>query len=232
MKPAIAQSLAREIEEYADRLRRSHPLFELADRGGFPPAAVATYLANVRFTVNCTTRHLECAERRSRELAQEQLTPIFHKKLEEEQGHERWADEDLALLKALFDAAPVVAISPSLIDLMHELDRIIQVQPSCYLSYALFAEYLTVLLGPAWVATLERECGIPSEALSVITKHIALDRHHVEEEIHELDLLLAFENVVPHLDTIHRAMRAFEAYFHDLYALARMLPSAAAVAAE
>jgi pyrroloquinoline quinone (PQQ) biosynthesis protein C len=55
----------------------------------------------------------------------------------------------------------------------------------------LFAEYLTVLLGPPWLALLEERCGIPQSSMTVIANHAEEDRHHVEEALDEIDALVA-----------------------------------------
>ena len=90
--------------------------------------------------------------------------------------------------------------------------------PQRYLAYLLFAEYLTVLLGGEWVAVLEQQCGIPADALSVVTRHVELDRHHVREAVAEFDELLATVDAAPVLRTLHTSMHLFERFCDELLA--------------
>ncbi len=91
-------------------------------------------------------------------------------------------------------------------------------RPHLYLAYILFAEYLTVKLGPEWVAALDGRCGVPASALTVATKHIELDQHHVQEGCDEIDAL-AVDPALPGplLEMLHESMRHFSAFCDDLY---------------
>jgi hypothetical protein len=73
---------------------------------------------------------------------------------------------------------------------------------------------------------------VPGSALSVITRHVELDKTHVEEELVELDYLLERTERESYFDTLHIAMRTFELYLTDLYESHRAPLSEAPVAAE
>jgi hypothetical protein len=53
--------------------------------------------------------------------------------------------------------------------------------PFEYFIYVLYAEYFTVLAGPACLAALEKNNQIPPSMMTIIGKHAELDQHHVAE---------------------------------------------------
>ena len=231
MHSSCVSQLAAAIEAYANDLRTHHPLLGLARSGQLGPSDVARYLMNVRFMIRHTPLHLSQARRRAAELDQLALAAFYEEKLAEESGHDVWANDDLAHLGREFAVAPPEAPSRHLQDLAHFLERLIAKEPSHYLGYVLFSEYVTVLLGPIWVRALTMQCGIPSEALSVVSRHIELDQDHVRKELEQMDALLAGSPVAL-FDALHRSMRCFRAFCDDLYAAALSRADAAPVAAE
>jgi len=233
MSLTIATRLARCIEAYAARLAESHPLMDLARRGRLCPSAVGDYLANARFLVHNTPRHLALAAQRSEQLGLEGLAAFYRKKYAEELGHEAWAESDLAHIEHRFGVECAKDASPHLRDLIHYLDRVIAARPELYLAYSLFAEYFTVLIGPTWVSALRDHCGIPTAALSVVVNHAELDKGHVSEELYALDALLGHDaDPVAYLDVLHCGMRHFEAFCDDLYAAYRLPDDDGVAAAE
>ncbi len=227
MEQSLARALAKKIETYAEYLRRKHPLLEMAQHGTFPPEGVATYLVNARYMVSQTPGHMSAAARRSLELGRPDLAAFFLRKRGEELGHDRWADSDLSVLSARFGVVPEDQPSRHIRDMLHSIARVIDLEPSRYLAYTLFVEYLTVLLGPVWTTALSHNCGIPSEGLTVITRHVELDVGHVAEELRELDALLTIENRVHYFDVLYASMRYFELYCDELYENYRSSPVAA-----
>jgi hypothetical protein len=227
MGQSLAHALAKETEAYAERLRRNHPLIEMAQNGGFPPEGVATYLLNARYMVSQTPGHMSAAAARSLELGRPDLAAFFLRKRREELGHDRWADDDLAVIQARFGVVPEDRPSRHIRDMLHSMARIIDIDPSRYLAYTLFVEYLTVLLGPIWTGALSQNCDIPIEGLSVVTRHVELDVTHVEDELRELDSLMTLDNRVHYFDVLHASMRYFELYCDDLFETHRSSPVAA-----
>jgi pyrroloquinoline quinone (PQQ) biosynthesis protein C len=222
MSRTIATCLARCIEAYARRLADSHPLMNLAEQGHLSPVAVGDYLANARFLVHNTPRHLALAAYRSDQLGLTALASFYRRKHAEELGHEAWAASDMAHLEHRFGVECSSHASPHLRDLIHYLDRVIAARPEQYLAYTLFAEYFTVLVGPTWVSALREHCGIPAAALSVVANHAELDKKHVEEQLEAIDRLLGSDSdAVAYLDVLHRAMRYFEGFCDELYAAYR-----------
>jgi len=187
----IANALRAEIEAYAVRMPVSNPLFVEASNGTFAPASMLTYLANIRYIVGYTKTSLSHARDRARALGDERLAEHYEHKRVEELGHEVWADDDIVRLSKASAIAPTADILPAIRDLVRFLEETIEEDPALYLAYALFAEYLTVILGPAWLRLLEERCGIPRSSMTVIGNHIELDREHAEEAFDLIDLLVA-----------------------------------------
>ena len=210
----ISEHLKCEIEKYAsDRLRSSN-LFNLARGGEVTPAAMAFYIANLRVLVKATEVNLRLAEARAKELERPGLAAYFAHKRAEEDGHERWADEDISRLKTQFVVEPTPGTSPAIRDLLRYLRQEIQDEPIRYLAYMLLAEYLTVLLGPELLALLEERCGIPSTSLTVIGHHVELDREHASEGLREIDAIV---NDSESLDAMRQTMQASMNYFETFW---------------
>ena len=190
---SLAALLANDIETYATRLRTSHPLLVTARCGELGPATVACYLMNVRFMVAHTPLHLRAARERCLRLGQPELAGFFARKLSEEIGHDQWAEQDLTRHEQVFAAAPAAPPSRHLRDLVHFLERVIAERPAHYLSYTLFVEYLSLLLGPVWLSALSEQRQLPLDALSAVSQHVELDTDHVVDELRQIDDLLRGE---------------------------------------
>jgi hypothetical protein len=141
--------------------------------------------------------------------------------LGEEHGHDAWAESDLRAMGTHFGAVVVAERAPcrAILALVQDLERAIASAPSSYLAYILFAEYITVLMGPVWVNALREHCGVPAEALSVVSRHADLDREHVAECVSEFDALLATSEAERTFETLRLSMRHFESFCDELYAL-------------
>ena len=164
----------------------------IRDRAGTLSAAVIThYLANVHFLIGHTPVYLARARERARALGDLPLADHFQHKIEEEVGHDVWAERDLESMTRLTVQPADLAVAPSMKSLIDYLARTIDEDPCLYLSYIAFAEYLIVILGPQWLALLEEKCGIPTTSMSVIANHAELDRAHAEEAFARIDDLVA-----------------------------------------
>ena len=152
-----------------------------------------------------------------------ELRRFFQHKLGEEHGHDQWAESDLKEMGAHFGSSVGATREPcrAILALVRDLERAIRVAPASYLAYILFAEYITVLMGPVWVDALREHCGVPADALSVVSRHAELDREHVAECVAEFDALLAASDAPRAFDTLRVAMSHFEAFCDELHALAR-----------
>jgi pyrroloquinoline quinone (PQQ) biosynthesis protein C len=216
----LAAALQREIEACAVRLH-GHPLLLAAKRGEVPPLTVTKYLRSVLHLVRHTPLHLELARVSAASHGRHELARYFRHKAGEEHGHDRWADSDLHEMRLRFGDAVDVTLEPchAIAQLVAELGRTIPSAPAAYIAYILFAEYITVLMGPIWVSALQEHCGVPAGALTVVARHAELDRDHVAECVPVLETLLAASDAPRAFQTLSFAMRQFEAFCDELFAL-------------
>jgi pyrroloquinoline quinone (PQQ) biosynthesis protein C len=207
---AISATLKLDIETYASRLRSSNRLFKRAQCGELTPGAIAGYVANLRFLVQHTDVNLKLARTRAEQLGRKKLAAFFEEKAHEEEGHDRWAEKDMVTLKTMFGVTSSAEPARSIRDLLDYLRAMITEEPTQYLAYILFVEYLTVLMGPEWLRMLEERCGIPASAMTVVGNHVALDKEHVAKGLQEIDLLVEDGQQV---DGLRRALRTSMEYF-------------------
>ena len=217
----LVTALQREIEACASRLH-AHPLLLAAQRGEVPPLTVAKYLRSVLHLVRHTPLHLELARSSAEAQGQLELARYFRHKAGEEQGHDAWAESDLHKMRDRFGERTGEVLEPcqAIAELIAELNHTIPSAPAAYLAYILFAEYITVLMGPVWVHALQEHCGVPEGALTVVARHVELDREHVAECVSEFETLLATSDAARALETLCFAMRHFEGFCDELSALA------------
>lgn len=218
----IDNQLKVEIETYAERLRRSSRLLKRARSGELSTQAVQTFLWNIRYVLLQSTPNLELAESVARERGYAELADFYAKKILEEDGHDRWAEQDLLSLNPVLDLRSDVAPLTPLTELMEFLRTTVRREPTHFLVYLLFAEYLTVLLGPEWVTTLAAHCGIPASSMTSIGKHAELDKHHVQDDLLVMSSLLPAD--VDAADLL-AGLRQFMSYWERFYDEVAELPN-------
>jgi hypothetical protein len=197
----IASALRIEIDRYAMNARQVNPLYRAANAGSFTTANLRSYLVNIHRLVCHTPIHLVQARDRARDLGDERLAVHFENKRLEEQGHDAWAERDLARTSTTSTFPPPQIVS-SMNDLLEYLRNTIDRDPVLYLAYVLFAEYVTVLVGDEWLGLLETNCGIPRSGVSVVGNHVELDREHVEHALDEIDALVGDPRKLPELRAV------------------------------
>jgi pyrroloquinoline quinone (PQQ) biosynthesis protein C len=213
----ISDKLLEEIDAYVAYQRQESRLLNMARGGALSADAVGRYLANIHYLISQTPAHLRRGEELALSLGRPQLADYFARKLEEETGHERWAEADMDAVGKLAGRAVMRRPTEAMRALVRNVERAIEQEPLLYLAYALFAEYQTVRLGPEWVAALEQRCGVPSTALTVATHHIDLDRDHVKEGCIEIDELAADERCHPAMIAmVRKSMQYFTSFCDDL----------------
>jgi pyrroloquinoline quinone (PQQ) biosynthesis protein C len=214
---AISETLKQDIEAYATRLRSSNQLFRRARHGNLTPTAVVSYIANLRFLVQHTDVNLKLAQERAEQLGRTQLARFFQQKRREEVGHDRWADNDIALLQGMFGVRPTLQPSTSIANLLEYLRAMITEEPTNYLAYILFVEYVTVLVGPEWLRLVEDRCGIPMSAMTVVGNHIELDKDHVADGLREIDQLIGEgDSAEPLRSALYTSMEYFEGFCSEM----------------
>lgn len=212
----IADLLLTEISSFAERLQREHPLMHAALQGRVTPSTVASYLAGIKCLFEHTLIDLSTVASVARQHDLPELVAYFQHKYREEDGHARWAESDLKELERSFGVT-ASCVPTSMLRWVAFTDEVVRTHPYRYLAYVLFAEYVTVLAGGAWVNALGDRCGIPLAALSSIARHVELDQLHVDEGRDEINHLLRHvSDPTPFLMTLQRAMSHFEAFCDEL----------------
>jgi hypothetical protein len=201
------------IEAWVDDFRLT-VLKELAQRSTLPPRFLARYLESLRYLFVHSERSLIIAAQRSRELGRDELAAYFAGKAHEEDGHATWAEDDLAHLPVA--AREDVTPAPAIIELVRLQRTLIAKDPMCFAAYALWAEYMTVLLGDEWLAILSA-CGYRPTQVSAVSKHLEADREHAAHAFEELSRLwtgLPSMGVLE--DAIKQAGQTFEQFSCEL----------------
>jgi hypothetical protein len=186
----VALALQQCIDAYAREDLIKLDVYKAAEEGILTPGQLSYYLRNLGWIMNETFGSIEMAAAesfsRSRPLAGE----YFAKKLREEVGHGTWAREDAERLEGdfSFDRS---GHSPSeaALSLLRLQKHHIKVNPTLFLTYIFFAEYLTVVVGPEWMRLLTEKCGFDRRHFGVIDTHAELDKDHTKENMIDMELL-------------------------------------------
>ena len=211
-------ALKRDIEAYALGMRSSR-LMTLAREGRVTKTTVERYLFGILYLIRHTPEHLTLARRYAVARREHELARYFELKAADELGHDRWAEADIASIGIDRVNLPPPKLPGSIVALGDFLRETIQDDPARYLAYVLSAEYFTVLMGPEWVHTLEERCGVPPDSLTVIERHVELDKFHVAEGSSEIDRLIREPARLDRLrETLHASMRHFSAFCDELAA--------------
>jgi hypothetical protein len=183
-KDRLSACLKQQIEEWSAHLLSTSPLLTQAQRGALSQAAMAKYLGSLRYLFSCSEQNLRRAAARAHLLGLLPLAEHLEHKAKQERGHALWAEDDLQTLP---DAARVNSQpARDLIRLVELQDRLIAQHPICFLAYALWAEYFTVLVADAWLAALAQS-GFQRGQVSAIAKHIDADREHAATGLGVID---------------------------------------------
>lgn len=215
----IADALRCEVEAYATRMPRTNPLYARAADGTLTARHLTHYLASLHYLLACSPLTLAAACRQATARGDAALAEHFAQKLGEETGHDEWAHDDFVRMRAQASTAAKLEPCGAMRDLVAFIDDLVARDPRHYLAYALFAEYLIVLLGPDWLDLLERRCGIPRSAMTAIDRHAELDRDHAEEA---LDLIDSFvpdpRQLEPMRTVVQSTIELFERFCFEVLA--------------
>lgn len=181
----LAAQLKTDIELWVNELRQCS-LVSLASQGRLPPRAVALYLESLRYLLRNSQSSLVLAASTAEKLGDAALAHYFASKAREETGHELWAVDDLRRLPDSVTAG--LRPSPAIVRLVEHQRRLIERHPACFVAYALWAEYFTVLIGDQWLDGLTA-CGFEREQVSSIARHVDADREHAAHGFAEIDRL-------------------------------------------
>jgi hypothetical protein len=226
----IAVALRTDIERYAARMRFDNPLVSRAERGTLGPEHLARYLENIRVLVSHTPVHLMRAIERCRANGQSSLARHFGKKLGEEEGHDQWAERDAQRVAAMIGQVAPRQRAAALDELLTFIEATIDRDPTLYLAYISFAEYLIVLMGPEWLKVLDERCGIPASSMTVIGNHAELDAEHSEEAFDAIDELVVDPRKLNAMRaTLQQTIRLFDRFSSEVVALGDQAHYAASV---
>ena len=168
----ISNALRTDIEAWTGR-KHQNALFAAASAGQLTKPMVTRYIANVTQMIRLTCPNLELARDGARARGDEPLAHHYQVKFDEELGHAVWGESDLESLTSL-SAAPDTSITPAFRELAALLVRGIAEDPSTYLCYLAFTEYVTALVGPEFLEIVEGRCGVPRSSMTVIVEKIAV----------------------------------------------------------
>lgn len=211
----LAQALQSSIDAWTDHLWQNSNLARLTRQGALPERALAMYLESLRYLFQHSHLNLVAAEQRARTLGAAQLAKIFADKAKEERGHDQWASKDLSRLgaRALQGIAPAAA-SVRLVELQGEL---LMQHPICFFAYSLWAEYLTVRLGDAWLNALASN-GYARTSVTAVANHVEADRDHANTGFQVLDQMWEGQpERALILSGVERAQLLFEAFCDEIY---------------
>jgi hypothetical protein len=214
----IGNVLKSDIDRYASEIRRSSRLLALAKSGGLTPAMVGRYFSGIAYLIERTQTHLRLARDLAAERGAKELARYFDQKVEEEAGHEEWAHSDLDHLDSHYGEPMPREPAPGILSLVRAIEDGIRRDPHVYLAYTFFAEYVTVTLGPEWVAALEEACGVPRQGMTVQTRHIELDKKHAADGAVEIDELVDEDGVDALRAMLSRTMTLFSEFCDDVCA--------------
>lgn len=224
----IAAALLVEIERYAAIFPTECAFYRRAAEGALTPAHAARYLANIRFHILANMQLLKRCRDVSAARGESALVAHFEHKLDEELGHDAWADEDLAALRAR--TATDESIVPAMIELCAGLAPIVEEDPVLWLAHTLFAEELTARFGSEIVALFDGRAGVPEAEMTVITKHVEADRDHVWEALDRIDDLCGDPAKLPRLREV--LVRSQELFLRFCEEVAEAAPRSERIVAE
>jgi hypothetical protein len=184
----------------------------------------------VTWAVQRTPGHLRDARDRARELGNERLADYYARKVDEEVGHDAWGHADLESLTRIVAAPTSTTKSMLAIDAYNT--ELIERDPTFYLPYVAFAEYVTVLLGPELLQNIQEKCGVPRTSMTVVDNHVELDRDHAEEDFGAMDdLVLDPAMLAPMRQVLARICGYFDAFCEEVTEVLPEMPQQADVSA-
>jgi hypothetical protein len=210
----LAEQLKVAIERYADELVKRSPITEIVRRGELTPRAMALYLESLRYLFANSERNLRLAADRCERLGRSELAAYLRRKSAEENGHDRWAIDDLARLPstATADIRPARAII-ALVELQAEF---ILCEPLYFVAYLQWTEYFSVYVGDTWLDALAMS-GYQRSHVSAIHNHLETDREHSDAGFREIDALARdFPHPERLLEAVEKAGRVFESVLEEI----------------
>jgi hypothetical protein len=218
MSQNLSDTIKLSIDSWCARLRRECGLVRVAQQGAFGPRALGLYLESLRYQFVHSQENLVAGAERADALGLPELSEFFRAKVIEERGHDQWAIDDmLQLPRAATAGLRPAAASVALVQLQVEL---VAQHPICMLAYAVWAEYLTALLGAEWLAMLANS-GYQRTQVSAVANHVEADDGHALAGLAALDRFWQGTPATAQiLEAVSRAQALFEAFCDEICELA------------
>lgn len=175
---SFSEKLENEIRIYAHEVIQKSAICKLAREGKLENWHVANFIFNIYELIVGTQKCFDIAIEKSSSIPK--LKNFFEEKKSEEKGHEYWAIDDLKVLR--IDREDLFK-TDSMDKILKSIRYVCENCPEVFVVYQLFAEMITVIISPVWIKDISEKCHIDSKALSVLVKHVELDKYHVQEDI-------------------------------------------------
>ncbi len=186
----IYRNLTQHIQDFFLSLKKNNSFYQRVFKGTLTATELTRFLQNVSFLTTHTPQHLKLAQSIAAAQGHHALAHYFEVKLSEEVGHDEWGNEDVKSLQKHYNvSSDQLGILPEMRAFVARNEDMIRLDPFDYFIYVLYAEYFTVLAGPACLAAIEKNNQIPKSMMSIIGKHAELDQHHVAEWAEEAQKL-------------------------------------------
>jgi hypothetical protein len=185
----LAQQLLDHLSVLIARQAACNPLLLSGERGKLSRDQIACYLYNTAYFALNTQIQVELGLYKARATNQPELVHFFLEKKAEESGHDQWAIRDLERLQCSGEKVRRFAVHESLRNLFSYVQAQLDRDPSFYLIYSLFAEYINAQLAPGFVRMLVERCAVSEDQLSMLVNHAKLDPDHVAEDCRVIDAL-------------------------------------------
>ena len=180
----ISKQLMQYGDNFSERFVRSNAFFEFARQGKIAPYHLAYYINNLICGILSFQKICGYAIDKT---SNTKLAAFLRSKKREEAGHEQWGYDDLLAIGMPQGALDTDSISPYVSCLMNYVEEGVTLDPKSLLIYLFFSEYTITLFGPVLLALLDKECNIDKKSLSIIAKHVELDKAHAKEDVAQVD---------------------------------------------
>lgn len=210
-----SENFENQISNYAVATLSQNKFFAAAKMGQIQPDTVGKLLNNIHYLISHTPFFIEYAKNIAKQRGIEDIRGFLAHNEKEEQGHDKWAEADLANLKEATSIKSQFVVSPVVHDLVDFIKTTIERDPILLVPYVYFVENFTLRIGPELVETLVTKNKIPSSALSVISNHVQADAGHAEQDNMVLEnLLTKYPN---YKEKFAAVMEEASGYFNQMF---------------
>ncbi len=217
----FASKLKDRVDHHVKRMRDENLLVQKASTGKIGRREFFDYLNNLMYFFHHTVIHLDIARVRALAMGLNEIVPFFDEKIGEETGHDQWARNDLRANGSAQVDVDLGRVAPATHRILAYSVDLIYRDPELFLAYMFFHEYVAVVGAPEFLANLEAQCGIPPERVTALSWHADLDRHHIEDDLLEIERLVSRspEKAEPLLDAVDETARFVDGFYAGMVSL-------------